>query len=152
MERIIGRQDVFGIGYEGQNLEEFICGLAGRGTRILADVRLNPISRKRGFSKRILAASLADAGIDYWHVPELGNPRWNRIGFAGPPTELLGARARFATMIGGEVARIKLQELAEAAQDETVAVMCFEADERACHRYVVLQELHRRLALCFAPS
>ena len=124
--------------------------MACTGTRILVDVRLNPISRKRGFSKRLLSASLAEAGINYWHVPELGNPRWNREGFGGPPAEVRKARARFKGMIGGETPEAELDKIAVAAQDMIVAVMCFEADELACHRYVVIQELRRRLALCGA--
>jgi uncharacterized protein (DUF488 family) len=141
---------IFGIGYEGQGIDAFICGLLSSGTRILADVRLNAISRKRGFSKRLLGASLADAGIGYWHVPELGNPGWNRAGFGGPMAELRAARARFAGMIGGEAASTRLEQIVTAARDGVVAVMCVEADERACHRYVIIQELHRRLELCGA--
>jgi hypothetical protein len=32
-------------------------------------------------SKRKLAAALADAGIDYMHLPALGNPKDNRQPF-----------------------------------------------------------------------
>jgi len=46
----------------------------------------------------------------------------------------------------------RLEEIAAAARESVVAVMCVEADERCCHRYVVLQELHRRLDLCAAVS
>lgn len=53
-------------------------------------------------------------------------------------------------MIGGETPEAELDKIAVAAQDMIVAVMCFEADELACHRYVVIQELRRRLALCGA--
>ena len=144
------RHEIWGIGYQAQSIDAFICGLLSSGTQTLVDVRLNPISRKRGFSKRLLAASLAEAGIGYWHVPELGNPRWNRSGFGGPLAEVLEARARFAGMIGGGTASARLDEIAAAARDEVMAVMCFEADERACHRYVVLQELRRRLTPCEA--
>lgn len=150
MDEIIAQYGIFGIGYEGQGIDAFIRGLQTSGTRVLADVRLNAISRKRGFSKRLLAASLAEAGIGYWHVPELGNPGWNRAGFGGHAAEVRAARARFASMIGGEAARTRLEEIAAAARDGVVAVMCVEADERACHRYVVLQELYRRLDLCEA--
>lgn len=152
MDHATDRHRVFGVGYEARSIDAFICGLLSSGTQILADVRLNPISRKRGFSKRLLAASLAEAGIGYWHVPELGNPRWNRDGFGGPLTEVLKARARFASMIDGVAAGARLEEITAAARDGVVAVMCFEADERACHRYVVLQELRRRLALCEAAA
>jgi len=143
---------IFGIGYEGLDLDEFVHRLMSGGAGILADVRLNAISRKRGFSKRLLGAALADAGISYWHVPELGNPGWNRAGFSGSSDEVHEARARFTGMIGGETADTRLEEIAAAARVGVVAVMCVEADERNCHRYVVLQELHRRLDLCAALS
>ena len=41
--------NVFGIGYEGLALEDFIQDLQDRGVMYLVDVRLNPISRKKGF-------------------------------------------------------------------------------------------------------
>ena len=150
MDEATSRQGIFGVGYEGQRIETFIYDLLVSSTRILADVRLNAISRKRGFSKRLLEASLAEVGIGYWHVPELGNPGWNRAGFGGAGSEVQAARARFAGMIGGEAANMRMEEIAAAARDGVVAVMCVEADERACHRYVILQELHRRLKLCEA--
>jgi len=152
MTTLTEQRGISGIGYEGQDLDTFIARLKGSGTKILADVRLNPVSRKRGFSKRLLAASLTEAGIDYWHVPELGNPKWNRAGFNGTPAEILAARERFARMMCSETAGMRLDEIVDAAVAGVVAVMCFEADERTCHRYVVLDELRRRLAVCRAPA
>ena len=151
MDAIISRHGIFGVGYEGQDIDSFICGLLATGTQILADVRLNAVSRKRGFSKRLLQSYLTDAGVGYWHVPELGNPGWNRAGFGGLGPEVRTARARFAGMIGGEAASMRLEEIAVAAKGNVVAVMCVEADERSCHRYVILQELRRRLNLCELP-
>ena len=150
MDDNTARQGFFGVGYEGRSIEAFIHDLLASGTGILADVRLNAVSRKRGFSKRLLGESLAEAGIGYLHVPELGNPSWNRAGFGGAALEVRDARARFAGMIGGEAANARLEEIATAARDSVVAVMCVEADERTCHRYVILQELRRRLDLCEA--
>src|SRR3984957_3606235 len=92
--------EVFGVGYEGQAIGEFISGLRSRGTRVLADVRLNPLSRKRDFNKRILAASLAEAGIGYRHLPELGNPKWNRAGFGGSQLEVRRGRLLFFSISG----------------------------------------------------
>jgi uncharacterized protein (DUF488 family) len=135
--------EVFGVGYEGQGIGEFISGLRSRGTRVLADVRLNPLSRKRDFNKRILAASLAEAGIGYWHLPELGNPKWNRAGFGGSQLEVRRARLLFSAMLSLQPAQTRLQEIADAARSGAVAVMCVEADGEACHRYVVLRELKR---------
>jgi uncharacterized protein (DUF488 family) len=150
MEDSAAKQGVFGVGYEGRSIDAFIYDLVASGTAILADVRLNAISRKRGFSKRLLGESLVEAGISYLHVPELGNPSWNRAGFGGAATEVRDARARFAGMIGGEAANARLEEIVVAARGGVVAVMCVEADERTCHRYVILQELRRRLDLCEA--
>ena len=132
----------FGIGYEGQGIDEFISCLRTGGTRVLADVRLNPVSRKQEFSKRLLAASLAEVGIGYWHLPELGNPKWNRAGFGGAQTEVRRARWLFSAMLSQQPAQSRLEEIAGAA-DGADAVMCVEADEEACHRYVVLRELER---------
>jgi uncharacterized protein (DUF488 family) len=39
---------------------------------LLADVRRNPIGRKKGFSKNALAQGCASVGIRYEHLPELG--------------------------------------------------------------------------------
>src|SRR6266851_893951 len=132
---------VIGLGYEGQNLDDFVRRLLAREVSLVMDVRLNAISRKRGFSKRVLAAALADAGISYRHVPELGNPAWNRPGFAGSAAEVQAARARFSSLIAGEAASACLDEIAGAAASDVVAVMCVESDELSCHRHVILSEI-----------
>ena len=72
---------IISIGYERRDLSELIGLLTANGVLTLVDVRLNPISRKRGFSKKALAAALGDAGIDYRHERELGNPKENRDPF-----------------------------------------------------------------------
>ncbi len=93
------------VGYEGKTLDPFVCGLRASGTRLLVDVRLNPVSRKSGFSKRALAAALADAGIGYCNAPQLGNPAWNRPGFTGTAEEVqsgTGKVRRDARLRGGE--------------------------------------------------
>jgi uncharacterized protein (DUF488 family) len=132
------RDQVVGVGYEGKDIGFFISGLLAARVRLVVDVRLNAISRKTGFSKRALSAELAEAGIGYRHFPELGNPRWNRDGFAGPPGEVSAARARFSRLIGGGTASARIAEIAAAADAGVVAVMCFEADDMRCHRHVVL--------------
>ena len=88
-------QGVVGFGYEGADLEGFLGTLLARGVRTVVDVRLTPISRKPGFSKRRLAAALAELGIDYVHLPALGNPKWNRPGFSGSAAALAADRLRF---------------------------------------------------------
>jgi uncharacterized protein (DUF488 family) len=130
-----------GIGYEGFSLDTFLQRLAAEGITVVADVRLTPISRKRGFSKRALAACLSDVGIGYLHMPSLGNPKWNRAGFAGPLSERDRAKNRYRECLGSAEAQDALAQLRLLTDRATVGVLCFEADEQGCHRSVVLEAI-----------
>ena len=48
------------------------------GTRLLIDVRAVAASRRAGFSKRLLAGTMAENGIDYLHLQPLGTPKDGR--------------------------------------------------------------------------
>ena len=77
-----------GLGYQGYPQADVVDELLARGTAVVADVRLNPTARVAGLSKTSLARALVGVGIAYRHLPEFGNPRANRAGFAdttGPP-------------------------------------------------------------------
>ncbi|SEM69999.1 DUF488 domain-containing protein [Nonomuraea pusilla] len=76
-----------------------------RESELLVDVRLTPISRKRGFSKTALATALAAAGIACRHMRALGNPKWNRAGFSGSPAEPGTARGVYADRLLAAEAR-----------------------------------------------
>ncbi|MEV4759657.1 DUF488 domain-containing protein [Micromonospora sp. NPDC049559] len=132
------------MGYEGQEIGRFVAQLCAMGVSRLVDVRLTPISRKRGFSKTALAQALADAGIVYEHRRELGNPKANRPGFTGPPEKLAEARAAYATLLARVEAAEALDAVVDAGRRELVALLCFEADQRSCHREVVLQAAQER--------
>ncbi|MBB2913009.1 uncharacterized protein (DUF488 family) [Streptosporangium becharense] len=136
---------IVGIGYEGRDLESVVKDALAYDLTTLIDVRLNPISRKPGLSKRRLAAAMAENGIEYVHMPQLGNPRWNRAGFAGSAAELTEARDNYAAHVASSEAEAAMDEIAVWAQKGLVAVLCFEADERRCHRSVVLDQVRRRL-------
>ncbi|GIH69790.1 DUF488 domain-containing protein [Sphaerimonospora thailandensis] len=134
-----------GIGYEGCDLDEFIRRLRREGVSLLVDVRLNPISRKRGFSKTALKNALADAGIAYEHMRELGNPKWNRAGFGGGAADLRTARGVYAERLLDTGALECLDRIADSARWQVVAVMCFEADQYRCHRDLVIEGVRERL-------
>ena len=86
------------IGYESRTVDELIERLADADVKVVVDVRLTPLSRKPGLSKNGLAARLRDAGIDYVHLPDLGNPRDNRAGFRrGDANAVARYRAVLAT-------------------------------------------------------
>ena len=135
---------MIGVGYEGRDLPEFIESLRAAGVSRLVDVRLTPISRKAGFSKRSLSEALTQAGIVYAHRPALGNPKANRAGFSGAPDELARARAAYAERLARPEAVEAIEELVRWSGEEVVAVMCFEADQARCHRDVVLAAVEGR--------
>ena len=55
-------------------------------------------------------------------------------------------------MLACEAASTALRQIAEAAASGVVAVMCVEADDRSCHRYVILREVHRLRRQCQAVT
>src|SRR5262245_12319744 len=65
---------LFTIGYAGHTPSTLVAVLREAGVRRVVDVRAFASSRKPGFSRRALGASLAEAGIGYEHLRELGNP------------------------------------------------------------------------------
>lgn len=138
------------IGYEGLSLDSLISRLRLRGVHTLVDVRLNAISRKRGFSKRALAEALANSGIDYTHLPGLGNHRDNRAGYAEPQSqEGRDARDSFRDVLETPEAISALVDVRERASKGRVAIFCFEADETHCHREQVIDAL---LGRTLAPA
>ena len=52
-------------GYEGRSIEDFVRAMKRNRVELVVDVRLNAVSRKRGFSKTALTAALAAEGIGY---------------------------------------------------------------------------------------
>lgn len=136
-----------GVGYQGASIDGFVADLFDQGVRTLVDVRLNPISRRFGFSKTRLAAAVEAAGIEYLHYRALGNPTINRAGFADlEGTAGKMARRRFAALLSEPEARAALEMLAALSEDQLVAVLCFEADQVACHRAVVIEHVQALVA------
>ena len=66
------------IGYEGASLAAVIARLWAASVSLVLDVRAIAASRRPGFSKTTLSASLAEAGIDYRHLRALGTPKSGR--------------------------------------------------------------------------
>lgn len=137
--------NVIGVGYEGLDVDGLVSKLRLHEVKTLVDVRLNPISRKRGLSKTALRTRLRDEGIEYEHLPALGNPRDNRAGFGDLAGEAArGARERFNTLLETDAACDALDRVLTLSESGAVALLCFEADETHCHRELVLSALARR--------
>lgn len=136
--------NVVGVGYEGLDAEGFLSRLRIQGVGTVVDVRLNAISRKRGMSKNALRNLLAENGIGYLHLPELGNPRDNRDGFADSGPAGRAARERFEHLLETPQSQDGLDRVVGLAHEGKVALLCFEADERHCHREVILEAVRDR--------
>lgn len=122
------------IGYEGRDLEQLVRVLRRSDVQVLVDVRLTPISRKRGFSKSALREALAAVGIRYVHHRELGNPKDNREAFRHGSRH---SRERFRELLASDAATEAIRHVTELLDQGTVALLCFERDHSQCHREIV---------------
>ncbi|MFN3614268.1 MAG: DUF488 family protein [Rubrimonas sp.] len=127
------------IGYEGATLPQVIGVLKAAGVHTVADVRAVAASRRAGFSKTLLAASLRAEGIDYVHFRRLGTPRAGRD--AARRGRVEDMRAIFAAHLTTPEAQAALAALTVLAAERRVALLCFEADAAGCHRRMLAQVL-----------
>lgn len=88
-----------------------------------------------------LAMSPSLIGVGYERRPELGDPKWNRPGFAGTAEELETARESYRSTLLAPSAQECLARIAAAGAHQVVGLLCYEADERRCHRDVLLHAL-----------
>jgi uncharacterized protein (DUF488 family) len=133
---------LYTIGYEKALLKDILATLTGAGVATLIDVRDRPISRRPGFSKRQLAAAIADSGMRYVHMTALGTP---------PEGRLAGRRReweRFWRIVEEKLvsaeAEFDLREAAEIAEAAPSCLLCYEADWRVCHRSRIAEILVQR--------
>ena len=125
---------LYTLGYEGLDVDEFVARLQKSGITRVVDVRELPLSRRRGFSKSLLAQALGDAGIAYEHVRALGNPKPLRDRFKSGDVEG-GAIAYRAYLHNGS--RPALLELASSIGDEKTCLLCVERSHVDCHRSII---------------
>jgi len=125
------------IGYEGTALAPVLAALRAAEAQLLIDVRAVAASRKPGFSKRLLAGSLAEAGIDYLHLQALGTPKEGRMAArAGQPERM---RAIYHQHMQGDWPRAELVQAIGFARGRRVCLLCFERDHQSCHRSLVAE-------------
>ncbi len=98
----------------------------------MIDVRAVPISRKPGFSKNILAAGLAEAGIDYVHLRALGTPPEGREAARKRRWDVL--EQVYAAQLETPEAAMDAARMTALAQEKPSALLCFERDPAQCHR------------------
>jgi uncharacterized protein (DUF488 family) len=130
---------LFTIGYEGEPQAAVIDRLKAAGVRVLVDVRAVAASRRAGFSKTVLGASLNEAGIDYLHLRALGTPKAGRD--AARKGRIDEMRAIFNGHMQEPASEAAFQSLKALASEKPVALLCFEANHAGCHRAVLAERL-----------
>ena len=128
---------VLTIGHSTHPIGEFVDILKAHGVETVADIRTVPRSRHNPqFDRAVLPGLLADAGLEYVYIEELGGLRkgvkdspnggWRNASFRG-----------YADYMQSEEFLIGLEKLIDLAGRRRVAIMCAEAVPWRCHRSLV---------------
>lgn len=129
---------MYTIGYEGASAHQLVETLKNLNVQVLADVRELPLSRKKGLSKKSLTAILADAGIEYRHYRELGDPKPGRdAAKAGDFETFLSVFTNHMRKPGAQEA---LSDLLLVASEKLTCMLCFERCASMCHRSVIADD------------
>ena len=134
------RQHLYTIGYQSTTVPNFLSALTDPGVTLLVDVRAVAMSRRPGFAKTALRANLESVAIRYLHLRHLGTPSDGRVAArAGRHEEM---HRIFREQLATDRAQDELHTLADLiCGNPSVAIMCFEADARVCHRSIVAEAL-----------
>ena len=131
------------IGYEGAALADFLATLKLCNVEVLVDIRDRAQSRRRGFSKSALAAALSDAGIEYIHVRQLGDPKEGRD--AARAGDYAHFEAIYREVMASVAGRQALRDLKTLAETKSLCLMCYERSQDLCHRKIVAESLENAL-------
>jgi uncharacterized protein (DUF488 family) len=128
---------IYTIGHSTRSFEEFLHLLRAHGVQQVVDVRTVPRSRRNPqFNRETLPETLAEAGIAYAHLPELGGLRKPRPDSTNDAWENASFRGYADYMQTPEFAA-GLEHLLGLARELATAVMCAEAVPWRCHRSLI---------------
>lgn len=123
------------IGYQGSTQAQVLDALRDAGVGYVLDIRAVAASRKPGFSKTLLGASLAGAGIGYTHLRGLGTPKAGRDAARAGRTAVM--QQVFAAHMQTPEAQHDLARARAMAAEAPCCLLCFERDHAQCHRAIV---------------
>jgi uncharacterized protein (DUF488 family) len=137
---------LFTIGYEQAKPASVLAELRQAKVDLVVDTRAVAASRRPGFSKRQLAASLDDAGIDYLHLQKLGTPADGReAARAGNFDKLWRIYDRHIRKAEPQQELAELVSLVKSGK--RIALLCYCRDPKACHRSRIVANLKTRMRL-----
>lgn len=129
---------LFTIGHSTRSIEDLISALQAHHIKTLVDIRAFPMSRRLPhFNRENLQRSLADSGIGYVWMKELGGMRKKLLEYS-PNVALRNASFRnYADyMLTPEFERA-ISEVIRLGEESRTAYMCAERVYFKCHRMLV---------------
>ena len=134
---------LFTIGYEQATPSAVLKELKDAKIDLLVDARAIAASRRPGFSKRQLATSLGEAGIDYVHLQKLGTPAEGREAARAGDTKTLWRI--YDKHIKTAPAQEALDELLTLYKSgRRIALLCYCRDPATCHRSRIAANVKQR--------
>jgi uncharacterized protein (DUF488 family) len=129
--------DVFSFGHSTRSADEIVAILGAHGIQRVADVRAHPGSRQHPHvASAEMRGWLAEAGIDYAHLPSLGGRRRPQPG--SPNSGWTNAQFQgYADHIGSAEFQAGLRELLDLCSRAHTTCMCSEAQWWRCHRRMI---------------
>jgi len=132
---------IYTVGHSTRSADKFVALLAAHAIRRLVDVRTIPRSRHNPqFNSDRLPKTLAEAGIEYAHMPALGGlrrPSPNSVNFGWRNDSFRG----YADYMQTEPFSSALDQLIDLAASAPTAIMCAEAVPWRCHRSLIADAL-----------
>ena len=139
----MAKRELFTIGYEKAKPEAVLDELKRAKVKLLVDTRAVAASRRPGFSKRQLAATLDENGIAYLHLQKLGTPDAGRqAARAGKLDTLWKIYAKHLKTPEAIEAMAELVTIVKSGQ--SVCLLCYERDKDCCHRTRIAEIVHER--------
>lgn len=124
---------LYTIGHSNHAMVRFADLLQGAGIECLADVRSTPFSRRNPqFSQKALAASLKDAGIDYWFLGDTLGAR------PKDPALYEHGHVSFPRIAASRGFNDAIDALIDRAGSERTTIMCAEKEPLECHRLLLV--------------
>lgn len=134
---------LFTIGYQQAKPEAVLGELKRAKIELLVDTRAVAASRRPGFSKRQLAASLDEAGIAYVHLQKPRTPAEGRQAARSGAIDTLWRI--YDKHIKTPDAQAALDELiALIKSGKRVCLLCYCRDPKACHRDRIVANVKKR--------
>lgn len=129
---------LYTIGHSTRPLDDFTAALHAHSIQTLVDIRSLPMSRRLPhFNREALEKTLADAGIRYFWLKQLGGRR-KRIRDDSPNIALRNDSFRnYADYMLTQEFQQGVAELLDLAEQSPTAYMCAERVYFRCHRMLV---------------